>query len=494
MQEKLRPSLEEQAKLQSQFRRSFWIMQGTFLPLVSSGLFVAIQKNYFTPEEKSFWAIVLGTQAACSLGGVVYFSKTGLRLLENQEKIQKQKSKLIEGIKFLAEDPTEDDKKEYLKLRADIPLYLADSASEKKDFKALSVDSIKENKRITAVKTLFNELVTTEKRKRMGSDLQRCRILNYLSVRVFNREVTSQRGLPLLQEEKTFILQIFHWLFKNEKAPEVTCSLASNFAKVLESFLKADRLKQSAVPSHEIFLNQDLQKAIWTEKFTGVLVDIPLGSFREAEELKQKQESRVLITYKEAVDAARQLVALCFRVQPEVRDKARGEIRRIKETFSPFDTPNIRKIMEILNLSDRSFTITKDNFFGLEEIKPKVKGNLVEISDFSLSRVDAKACQIALTYPLFQRIKIVITATNKLPASPATAEKFVSLPAGRQVCCLPPESGFSASQNKVKYVEMEEFYQKRLIENRKDFLEKIFAKQENLGENGQDEPWGYLSC
>jgi hypothetical protein len=42
MQEKLRPSLEEQAKLQSQFRRSFWIMQGTFLPLVSSGLFVAI--------------------------------------------------------------------------------------------------------------------------------------------------------------------------------------------------------------------------------------------------------------------------------------------------------------------------------------------------------------------------------------------------------------------------------------------------------------------
>jgi hypothetical protein len=220
---------------------------------------------------------------------VVYFSKTGLRLLENQEKIQK-KSKLIEGIKFLAEDPTENDKKEYLKLRADIPLYLADSASEKKDFKALSVDSIKENKlprskltrypdvtsgkfvsllpssvqhavlfsasrnkRITAVKTLFNELVTTEKRKRMGSDLQRCRILNYLSVRVFNREVTSQKGLPLLQEEKTFILQIFHWLFKNEKAPEVTCSLASNFAKVLESFLKADRLKQSAVPSHEIF-------------------------------------------------------------------------------------------------------------------------------------------------------------------------------------------------------------------------------------------------
>ena len=50
---------------------------------------------------------------------------------------------------------------------------------------------------------------------------------------------------------------------------------------------------------------------------------------------------------------------------------------------------------------------------------------------------------------------------NKLSAGPATAGtrypdvtsgKFVSLPAGRQVCCLPPKAGFSASRNKSNLI------------------------------------------
>lgn len=434
-------------KLQRKFNQAFWLMQGSFLPTIATSVGIASQKAHLSSEEKGFCAIVLGTEAAFSLLGVAYFVRSGLLLGDEQDKSQKQKKKPLEQIAPLKEYPTDTDEQEYLELQSRLRLHLKPFSFPESNLETFFSDTeLKENSRIVAVKALVNEFVNPQRRNRTGSDLYRTQVLDFVAEEVLERQVTSQRGLPLLPPERAIIFDVFHLVFQTEQAPRVVCALVGNLSAVLKSFCDTNRLEQGVAVPSQAKLNRALQDAVRAEKFKGVLSDVPIGIHREAKGMKNKEDKRVLVMKEEATNAAKKLVALCFRVQPEVREKAQGEIKQLKTVLSRLNTPEVKELLEILQLPEnfRKEFMDVDNFFRLPEYKPEIRGDSAEIIGLDLSQVDRKACQIGLIFPTLKELKIVITATGTTVRIP-----------------------------------METFYTERLVKGRFWFLTDVLAKGES---------------
>ena len=420
-------------ELQKRFGRAFWLMQGSFLPIVATGITAASQGEKFSEEGKGILAIVLGTQAVVSLLGFGNFARCGWKLIKEEDAALKRKTPLLEQLAPLKEYPIAEDEQAYegyLQLQSQLQPHLKQLLPIKANLpQPLFPQSASDNRRVAAMVVLVNEFIDPQKRYRPRSDLDRKDALDFLGKNIFARSLTSQHGLPLQLVEKKIIFDIFHLIFQTERAPEVVCALAGGFSRTIQSFSEAERLKQGVSLSREK-LNRALQDAVRAQRFSGILADVPLGIHQEAQGLKATEDSRIFVTREEAMDAARKLVALYFRVQPEVRERTKSEIETTESALKRVNSPETDEVGRILALSwnfRREF-FDEDNFFRLKESVPEIREGVVRITDIDFSHVDKQACRVGLTYPTLRELEITITATGetvRIPMETFYVERLV---------------------------------------------------------------------
>lgn len=423
MREKLQVEPEKRLpELQRKFLRSFAIMQGPLFGLLATGVYAASQRDDTSPEEEIAFAVLLGSGFIASLLGVENFIKRAIELSGVENEISKRRKTPEEKLASLRKLPTEEDTQAYLQLQAffDLSRLLPShdqSGTERSPNRNLQVpidENSLTNPRVKAAFTLAKEFFDPQTRASdPRSDMRRTRMLNFMGKRIIRYPITSSRGLPLCLPEMQLLFNIIDWEFGSEQAPETLCALAELLFSVLHLFGDVERLKKGTPPSKEK-MNQALQRAVRAEKFSGIRSDIPLGIYRESEEQRQIEETRVLVSEKQARDAAKKLVALCFQDKPEVREQALNLASRSEDDLERVNTPSTKTILDILRLSRTNMNdfFQRDPFFQIPKHQPEIKDGVATIVGIDTPEADSKACRIALTKPTLKRIDITVTATG----------------------------------------------------------------------------------
>lgn len=452
MSEKLQVEPEERLpKLQKKFIKAFGIMQGPLIGLFITGLFIVSQKNDATPEEKTMFAVLMGSEFAASLLGVGNFARRYIELNGVENEVLRKRKTPEEKLAPLLKPPTEEDTQIYLQfqtffdLRRLPPSYNQDETEQfpNRNLQVLTDESLPTTPRVEAVSTWVKEFFDPQMRKKdPRSDIKRTKMLRFIGKKVFEHPITSSRGLSLHPLERELFFYTFDLVYMSEQAPETVCALAEGFFSILHLFSEVERLKKGTPPSREK-MNQALQDAVRAER-GGIRSDIPLGIYRETQEQRQIEDARVLVNEGQARDVAKRLVSLCFRDQPEVREQALNQVGRSEDDLQRVGTPSTKAILRILKLSRTNMEdfYQRDPFFQIPEKQPEIKDGVATIVGIDTPEADSKACRIALTKPTLKRMDITVTA-----------------------------SGITIS------VPMDEFYNNRLAEGRSGYLADLLAKR-----------------
>jgi len=262
------------------------------------------------------------------------------------------------------------------------------------------------NNRLVATETLVHKVMDPEERALEFGDYDRKNAFDFLT-RIISGALIPQGGIPLIQVQKRIIVGLAHFTFHTEQSPPVLCAFVGFLSAMIQSF-------GEAVSCSRQMLDKALQSAVKAEKNNGILSDVPLGIQRIARGL-EAGDGRVFVTKKEAVDAAKMLVALSYRLPPEVRERTRRGIERAKETVLGMDSSVVDEVNRILVLP-QSFTresFADDNFFRLKKNTPKISRGVVEITAANLAEADGQACWVALVNPDLISINIYIESTGE---------------------------------------------------------------------------------
>jgi len=252
-------------------------------------------------------------------------------------------------------------------------------------------------------------------------------------------------GLSLTGPEEYILAIMTNIGAMTERAPETMVAYLELLGALIESYVLNNRLP----PAGEAMADDLMTQAIRAGFFIGVEVSPPVEEWKKAQDLKNEEAAKVVLTEHQVIGFAKSAVALGNNRAPEVRkafvkivpglkdllEKERQRLERIRQNGAELNIERavINTVLAILDISieglvdkgtiDMLNQLFSNRLSGKTRIAPRnmmdefkntglgswsIEGNRIIVVARDINLADVLACAVVLCYPHIPRIEICI--------------------------------------------------------------------------------------